>query len=533
MRYKLLLLFFSPLLLFSQENGILKEYDRSSLAVMMIFHPEDEFAHNICEAFFTMPFPDKYDNHNQSIRIIDYNTFCNVKDKNETYAFRSSDTTIMKNNQLFYDTLCQNSLMLESAHHKEAYCNHIRRIIKKNTNLPDSSINHLPYDELQKLISSFSKKRQDKIQKGIEMIPIGLHKAKYGKVLSQKQIQSNARALETVLNENGYGKQLVAKWFNLDGTSVSDATFDMQLVQERGNYNATQLDIALASQTARGTALLADMGENLIKNTFVLVNDISYVTSEEKAQAAKLGVGIGATILAVGGLLAGVDITDSAQDLVNITSSIADSFTGFNVKTHSYLFQLQWDDETAAIFYENYYTEVPDSAKIISFLNDNNTFKVKYVEHEYEFDNKAVMKGAYDRQELIRTLCTRSMDKNIAALQLKYEDFKVKTPIRDIVYDEKGRAKIYCAEVGMKEGITSKSSFQVIQRVFDEETRQTSYKYIATLKPIEGAIWDNRYNAVTEKAKGSELSYTSFRKISGGEILPGMLIIEGKYKKAK
>ena len=60
MRYKLLLLFFAPLLLFSQENGILKEYDRSSLSVMMIFHPEDEFAHNICEAFFTMPFPDKY-----------------------------------------------------------------------------------------------------------------------------------------------------------------------------------------------------------------------------------------------------------------------------------------------------------------------------------------------------------------------------------------------------------------------------------------------------------------------------------------
>ena len=118
------------------------------------------------------------------------------------------------------------------------------------------------------------------------------------------------------------------------------------------------------------------MGENLIKNTFVLVNDISYVTSEEKAQAAKLGVGIGATILAIGGLLAGVDITDSAQDLVNITSSIADSFTGFNVKTHSYLFQLQWDDETAAIFYENYYTEVPDSTKITAFLNDNNTFKV-------------------------------------------------------------------------------------------------------------------------------------------------------------
>ena len=47
------------------------------------------------------------------------------------------------------------------------------------------------------------------------------------------------------------------------------------------------------------------------------------------------------------------------------------------------------------------------------------------------------------------------------------------------------------------------------------------------------SIWDNRYNAVTEQGVGSELTYTTFKKKAGGEILPGMLLIEGKYRKVK
>ena len=45
------------------------------------------------------------------------------------------------------------------------------------------------------------------------------------------------------------------------------------------------------------------------------------------------------------------------------------------------------------------------------------------------------------------------------------------------------------------------------------------------------SIWDNRYNAVLEEADGATLPYTTFTKTAGGEILPGMLLIEGKYRK--
>ena len=91
----------------------------------------------------------------------------------------------------------------------------------------------------------------------------------------------------------------------------------------------------------------------------------------------------------------------------------------------------------------------------------------------------------------------------------------------------------YNIKIGLKEGITEKSKFQVVEKRFDPETNRTSYKYVATIKPEKGKIWDNRYNAAEEQAEGSDRSYTTFKKVSGGEILPGMLSIEGKYRKVK
>ena len=97
--------------------------------------------------------------------------------------------------------------------------------------------------------------------------------------------------------------------------------------------------------------------------------------------------------------------------------------------------------------------------------------------------------------------------------------------------DSRGRIEGYAAKIGMKEGIEDGSKFQVVQRIIDPKTEKTTYKYVATVKAKKGCIWDNRYNAVMEEADGSSLPYTTFTKVSGGEILPGMLLIEGKYRK--
>lgn len=417
-------------------NGELREYNRSSLATMMVYHSDDEFGKDIYEAFDSVPMPDKYNDHNFGYRIV-------INDS-------------------------------------------IRGVVRKKR---------------------------------------GLIKADYGKTLTSSDIKKNAKALEDLLNDAECAKYMIAKWFNLQGNGLSDATFDVSLVQERGQYNATEMDVAIAQQSARGLAMLSDAGEDLIGNTFILVNDITYVTAEERAAAAKVALNV------LGSIFDGLFGSDSGRQMAAAAGEVADSFTGFTVRTHSYLFQLDWNDSIAAIFYKNYYTSTPNEEKIGNFLLDSTSFRLKYVAHEYEFDAKSTLKGKYDRKDLVKIVCARSMDKNIAALQLQYEDFKVKTPVYDVIVD--GKKTRYAAKIGLKEGISDKSKFQVVQRIVDPETNRTKYKYVATVKPVKGKIWDNRYMAASEHDEGSELTYTTFEKTSGGEILPGMLLIEGKYRKVQ
>ncbi|MBQ9705109.1 MAG: hypothetical protein IJV55_02805 [Paludibacteraceae bacterium] len=359
----------------------------------------------------------------------------------------------------------------------------------------------------------------------------GLVKAKYGKNLMPSDIRKNAAMLEKVLNDNEVPKFMVAKWFgmdiDLDNFDIEKAHFSMDLIQERGQYNASELDVNLAKQTARGVAALSDAGEELIGNTFMLISDMTYVTAEEKAAIAK------ATLNALGSFVDAVFKTNLGSTTAELAGDIADSFTGFTVKTHSYLFQMDWNDSIAAIFYNNYYTAEPNPEKVMAFLMDTSTFRMHYVAHEYEYSEKSVIVGQYERPELIKMVCTRSIDKNIAALQLAYEDFKVKTPVYEMITNSNGKVTGYTAKIGLKEGISEKSKFQVVQRQMNPETNRTEYKYVATVKPEKGKIWDNRYNAVTEKSEGSELTATTFKKVAGGEILPGMLLIEGKYRKVK
>ena len=360
---------------------------------------------------------------------------------------------------------------------------------------------------------------------GVQRNDTGYYKATYGHALTKEELRRNAQYTEDLLNYNQMGKRMVAKWFGLQGNTPETMTFNTELIQTRGQYNATDVDVTLALQTTRGLATLSDAGEELLHNTYILVNDITYVTAEQEAAAAK------ATVSVIGSIFDAFTGGNAGRDLTNTVAKIADSFTGFKVKTHSYLYQLEWNDSIAAIFYQMHYTDKPDPAKIQAFLDDKTTYRVRYVAHEYEFDKKSVLKGLYSRTELVRTICARSMDKNIVALAKQYEDFKVKTPVYAVLENDKGHIEGYAAKIGMKEGITESSKFQVVQRVIDPKTDKTTYKYIATVKPVKGKVWDNRYNAVLEEADGATLPYTTFKKVSGGEILPGMLLIEGKYRK--
>jgi hypothetical protein len=80
----------------------------------------------------------------------------------------------------------------------------------------------------------------------------------------------------------------------------------------------------------------------------------------------------------------------------------------------------------------------------------------------------------------------------------------------------------------MKEGITDASRYEVLEKYLTEDGL-TEYKRVGVIKPVPGKIWDNRYMATEENTLGSDLTATSFTKVSGrAEFLPGMLIREIK-----
>ena len=316
------------------------------------------------------------------------------------------------------------------------------------------------------------------------------------------------------LERNQVASRLVGKWFNRD---IYTGVCDMDLVKERGLYDATEFDRQMAERSARGKAMLEDAGEELIGHTLVLVNDIRYI---DKAQKSALWGGILAGLgAAAGASLGNANLGRSVTNLSQSVGNIVETIKGFKVKINTFLYQLVWDDETAAVFYEKQYTDVPDPAKRDAFNNARGTYRLKYVgKVESNGSTTSFMGVNLDKPEnMVRKACQRAIDENIVDLQTEFEEFRTFTPILT--------SEPITASIGMKEGVSAKSRFEVLERV-EESDGSYSYNRVGVVAPVEDQIWDNRYMAVEEGAKGATLGRTTFKKVSGSTPMAGMLIRE-------
>lgn len=331
------------------------------------------------------------------------------------------------------------------------------------------------------------------------------------KIVSMDKRLHGKEVVDSFIIKNDIASRMVARWFNRDQFT---GICDVNLVKERGLYDASEFDKELAARSARGKALLEDAGEDLIGNTFLLVNDIRY---RDKEKASK-GAGIAFRILGtIAGGVVGVDLSDATDALADMIESIK----GFKVIVNTHLYQLVWDDETSATFYREYYSSTPDSAKVEAFKNNRDKFKMVYIGSQRSDGNSVSVMGVNleEPEQMVRKACQRAIDENIVSLQKNFDVFKVKTPLisTDPIY----------AEIGMKEGITTDSRFEVLEVVLDND--KIKYKRVGVIKPVKDKIWDNRYMAVEEGATGANLKYTTFTKVSGNkDFYPGMLIREIK-----
>lgn len=331
--------------------------------------------------------------------------------------------------------------------------------------------------------------------------------------------------IERFLYKSQLAKRMVSKWFCRDKTT---GAFSMETIAERGNYNASLLDVALARATVRGEAMLADAGEELIGNTFLLVNEISYIDKESNAEAASAIFGTIAAIAGSVGEAAGggktkavADLTKSIADLCAISS---DMVAGFSVKVTSYLYKLEWNDSIADAFYANYYFDKqhPDARKKAAYESDTELFRLSFVGQQTVRSDKTALRGVHTNGELISKTMQRAIDKSIVELQRQNEVFRVKVPIFEVAGNE------VHVQIGLKEGVSDKSRFEVLEQV-EDETGRTRYRRVGTIKPRKDQIWDNRFMAVEEEAENANLNYTTFDVVTGFDFYPGMLIREIKF----
>ena len=329
------------------------------------------------------------------------------------------------------------------------------------------------------------------------------------KKLSGASRQKENPAITEFLQNNKVASRLVGRWFNRD---FFTGQCDMELIKERGLYNATEFDKQLAMRSARGVAMLQDAGEDLIGNTFVMVNDIRYV---DKNKGAKTG----ASILKALGTIASIATGTNIDDLTDNIGDMVETIKGFKVKINTFLYKLEWTDEQAALFYQEQYASNPDATKRANFEAARASYRLKYVGKVESSGGTTSFLGINEDQPIVmvRKACQRAIDENVVDLQRNYEEFRTKSPLLTV--------EPLTAYVGMKEGVNVNSKFEVLE-IVEMENGTHKYNRVGVIEPIENLIWDNRYMAVEEGAQGATLGFTTFRKVSGKDFAKGMLIRE-------
>lgn len=326
-----------------------------------------------------------------------------------------------------------------------------------------------------------------------------------GKEKGRKKDQKYMMASEKFLADKDIARGMVAKWFNRQ----EDGSFDMSMIHERGSYNASTIEVDLASGSKRGMAMLKDAGEELIKNTFVVINRMRFVKNEPIARATRDIAYIAAN--QIKNELGKMAARTAADILYNTTKD------GYSVWTVSYLYQLEWNDEIANNFYMNMWMgkdNIDPERK--NLFETTDIFKLNFV--GFEKSKSLVLFSVGKSKEMILTQATvRNIDRTYVKLQKSFDVFKTKTPVISV--------DPLIAPVGMKDGVKKGTKFDVLEMIWDEKEGITTYKVVGKVKAKD--VWDNRYTLGEEDTKANE-DGTVKGTIFKGKASVGMLLRQKK-----
>src|SRR5690606_13341973 len=92
--------------------------------------------------------------------------------------------------------------------------------------------------------------------------------------------------------------------------------------------------------------------EELIGKTFVLINEFKYTDKAEVAQKVNKGLGFAKSLLSY---VPGGSTINNVATVAQVGVAVAGK--GYIVRTNAHLYQLVWDEATAATFYNEYWAD--------------------------------------------------------------------------------------------------------------------------------------------------------------------------------
>ncbi|MEJ5264077.1 MAG: hypothetical protein WHT29_02045 [Bacteroidales bacterium] len=327
----------------------------------------------------------------------------------------------------------------------------------------------------------------DRMQVLFEKFPVP---AKYNdhnvatRVIRIEEVNGNVqeRKLQEYLT-NKVSREVVAKWFNRN----EKGEFSMDLIAERGMYNATDAEVIKAKASERKMALLQDAGENLLDRSYILVYDIKKIMTAEEFARAK---------------------GRPAEE------------EGYYAWYDCYLFKLDWTDSVAAVFYNNLWTDASnfDPARVEAFNKTN--FPIVFVDKvstafgyvsstQYKDHSRNIF-GSLTDDQLFERLFSKVVDEADTQLAQRNEDFKVKIPVFS--------TEPIQAKVGLKEGLSVDKRFFVYE--FEVNSKGEKKAVRKGVVRATNKITDNRGIATgqTEPSK--------FYQVAGRKLYQGMLMQE-------
>lgn len=233
-------------------------------------------------------------------------------------------------------------------------------------------------------------------------------------------VNPDSLKLMNEISQNRISGQMVERWFG----RKEDGTFSMDLIKDRGRYNASDNDYLISTASERQKSALEDLGEKLLQKSYLLL--VNHCDIEQ--------------------------LKDSNNKPY------------YRGAARAYLYQLVWDEETGAIFYNNLWINEQDDAAVRKQKIDQFNampFKVRFV-RSFKVESNQLLTFGLDQMsddEKLNLLNSQLGKAVVEKLVGANSDFIIKKTLIS--------SKPIAATIGSKEGLFVDQRFFVYETVMN------------------------------------------------------------------